>query len=104
MLTFAFISHSNGNQVRAGTTVELTAGTTIDFANVADGATYKYAIGLGNNGAGTPWIGGGYQTAGTPCTIVTSGLHTIMIARVDGAAMTEEELALFANMFVIVVA
>ena len=104
VLTFAFISHSDGNQVRAGATVELTAGTTIDFANVADGATYKYAIGLGNNGAGTSWIGGGYQTAGTPCTIVTSGLHTIMIARVDNAAMTEEELALFAKMFVIVVA
>ncbi len=104
VLTFGFISHASGEKMRAGATVQLTAGTTIDFANVADGETYKYAIGFGNNGAGTPWIGGGYQTVGTPCTIVSSGLHTIMIARVDGAAMTEEELALFANMFVIVVA
>ena len=57
-----------------------------------------------DGGEGGEDVGGGYQTAGTPCTIVTSGLHTIMIARVDNAAMTEEELALFANMFVIVVA
>ena len=58
------------------------SGVTLDFSTSL-GSTYKYAIGIGNNGSNTPWVGGGYQS-GSYTTTEEAG-YTIQFANKDGS-------------------
>ena len=81
--------------------MELTSGQTITFATSVDEEVYKFAIGKGDNGVGSPWVGGGYQAVDAVFSVETSEVYTIMIARYDNETITNDELLAFENFFII---
>lgn len=69
-------------------------GAVVNFKSSSDWDTYKYAIGTangGDKGASSTWIGGAYQSGAYTTTQAAS--YTIMVARQDNAAMSEDDKA-----------
>ena len=79
---------------RIGCYPTLQAGDVVNFKDASLWDTYKYAIGEGEGkGAGTTWLGGGYQTGAY--TVVKGGVYTIMVAKQDNGDFSETEKAQF---------
>lgn len=68
----------------------------VDFKNVSDWETYKYAISFDGNGAvGSTWIGGGYQTGAY--TTTKEQKYTVMICKQDGEVFTTSDIEYIQN-------
>lgn len=79
-----------GAGTRVGYKVQIPSGATVDFKDSSCWATYKYAIGEGELGIITQWIGGGYQTGAYTTTKATT--YSVMIARQDNGSFTPDDV------------
>lgn len=68
----------------------------VNFKNVGDWETYKYAISFDGEGrVGSTWIGGGYQTGAY--TTTKEQVYTVMICRQDGEVFTTSDIEYIQN-------